>query len=367
MSAQAILDDARLAGPAGLAGSPDELAVLNELSAAAGTDVGVLGPLTAEIIGRLVAAVVTAILRERFLAGSPPPLELDDLAAQLDSAVIRAWRDLDGGRRPTPAAGPAPAAGGAVSPGTLPTGLSALGDAQLCTLFAVDIANFTRPDRDDDIRRFMHEQLYMMLRKAFDGSGIPWTACQYEDRGDGALVVVPPGVSGLNLVGPLPERLRGLVRRHNHVSRDAAQIQLRAAAHFGLVEHDGYGFVGSDVNLLFRILNAPPLKQALADSRADLALIVSDHIYRSFICPHPSLLSPDAFTAVNFKVGQAEFKAWSFFREQPDCLSLVRIAGSSGWRHEQQRSIDSVLDSGGLLWAGRPLRRAARGRRRAPR
>jgi hypothetical protein len=190
----------------------------------------------------------------------------------------------------------------------------------------------------------------MMLRKAFDGSGIPWASCRHEDRGDGALVVIPPGVSGLNLVGPLPERLRGLVRRHNHVSRDTAQIQLRAAAHFGLVEHDGHGFVGSDVNLLFRILDAPPIKQALAASRADLALIVSDHIYRSYICHHPSLLSPEIFKAVNFKVGQAEFKAWSFFRERPNCLQPVRTTGNL-WEaaHERQRSIDSVFDSGSLL------------------
>ena len=52
------------------------------------------------------------------------------------------------------------------------------------------------------------------------------------------------------LINPLPKMLRGLIRRHNHVSRDAAGIQLRAAAHIGPVEHDGHGFVGTDINLL---------------------------------------------------------------------------------------------------------------------
>ena len=313
MSVPVALDDIKLTDLADLTGPPDEFAVLDELSAtgASGRDVSVAGPVTADVIGRLVAAVVTAILREGLPAGRPLPLELGSLAAQLDTAVMRAWRDLDGTRL-TSAAGSA-WDGGAGSARSLSAGESGSGDAQLCTLFAVDIAGFTRPDRDDDIRRYLHEQLYTMLRKAFDGSDIPWTSCQHEDRGDGVLVVIPAGVCGLNLVGPLPGRLCGLVRRHNHVSRDAARIQLRAAAHFGLVEHDGHGFVGSDVNLLFRILDAPPLKQALAASHADLALILSDPIYRSFVCRHPSLQSPDVFKAVNFQRGQAEFEAWSHF------------------------------------------------------
>ena len=59
-------------------------------------------------------------------------------------------------------------------------------DGQVCALFAVDIAGFTGPHRDDDIRLYLHEELYQVLHKAFDGSGIPWADCFCEDRGDGA-------------------------------------------------------------------------------------------------------------------------------------------------------------------------------------
>ena len=90
----------------------------------------------------------------------------------------------------------------------------------LCAVFAVDIAGFTRPDRDDDIRRYLHEKLYEYLRKAFEDSDLPWEECFGEDRGDGALIVVPPGISFKGLIRPLPERLRSLIRRHNHVSRE---------------------------------------------------------------------------------------------------------------------------------------------------
>jgi hypothetical protein len=293
----ALDDDIRSANIAGLADSPGQPESLENLWAAVGahTGFGTAGPATAEVLTSVLAAVVATILLERFPLDSSASLELRDLAARLDTSVTRAWRDQTDDRRARPAAGPA-----------LPT------DVQICTLFAVDIAGFTRPRRDDDVRRYMHEQLYGILQKAFDGSDIPWAECHHEDRGDGALVVMPPGIGCQGLVDPLPERLRSLVRRHNHVSSDAAQMQLRAASHIGLVEHDGHGFVGSDVNLLFRMLEARPLKRALAASGADVALIVSDYVYQALVCRHPSLVGPETFEAVRFQLGKTRARAWSY-------------------------------------------------------
>jgi len=199
-----------------------------------------------------------------------------------------------------------------VSPGTLPTGLSAVGDAQLCTLFAVDIANFTRPDRDDDIRRYLHERLYTYLQQAFDRSGIPWGKCFCEDRGDGALIVVPPEIPAIRLIDPFPNNLRSLIRRHNHVSAAAAAMQLRIAAHIGPVEHDGHCFVGTDVNFAFRMLDARPVKTQLATSSAELGLVVSDYVYTSLIRRFPSLVSPDAFRTARFQTKNTRARAWTY-------------------------------------------------------
>jgi hypothetical protein len=195
---------------------------------------------------------------------------------------------------------------------------------QVCAMFAVDIADFTRQDRDDDVRMFMHEELYRILERAFDGSGTPWTACFREDRGDGALVVVPPGIPATGIIDPLPERLRSLIRRHNHVSSAAAHIQLRVAAHLGPVDHDGHGFVGTDVDLLFRMLDARPLKSALASTGADMALIVSDYVYRNIVSRHPSLVSPAAFWPVRFQVKRTRARAWTYVPgAQPSSTAVV--------------------------------------------
>jgi hypothetical protein len=156
-----------------------------------------------------------------------------------------------------------------------------------------------------------HYRLYKLLEKAFDGSGIPWNHCFREDRGDGVLTVIPPGTACKKIIDPLPERLRGLIRRHNHVFRDAAAIQLRTAVHIGPVDHDGHGFIGSDINLLFRMLNARPLKRALTSSSAELALIISDYLYHNVVCRYPSLISPDAFQPIRFQDQHMTTQAWA--------------------------------------------------------
>jgi hypothetical protein len=56
-------------------------------------------------------------------------------------------------------------------------------DGQLCTVFAVDISGFTRPGRDDEIRLYLHEKLYDVLERAFDGSGIPWRTASTKTAG----------------------------------------------------------------------------------------------------------------------------------------------------------------------------------------
>ncbi len=57
-------------------------------------------------------------------------------------------------------------------------------------------------------------------------------------------------------------------------------------------QRDGYGVVGSDINLLFSMLAAQPFKRALAGSGHRAG---HDGVYRSLVCRYPSLVSPDAF------------------------------------------------------------------------
>jgi hypothetical protein len=185
-------------------------------------------------------------------------------------------------------------------------------DGQLCGLFAVDIAGFNALGRDDDIQIYVHESLYGMLQTAFDRSDVPWFSCAHEDRGDGVLVIVPPMIPVAGLVDPIPERLRRLVRRHNRVSCDAARIQLRVAAHIGPVHNDGYGFVGRDVNLLCRLLDARSLKRMLAESGAEVAFITSGYVYENVIRRRPSLVDPAVFQSLTVRVKETRTRGWAY-------------------------------------------------------
>jgi len=268
---------ADLARLTGMSSEPDRLGDLHT-AVGAYTGLGPTSPLTAEIVGAMVAALTAATLIE-----PPQQAQPGDRYARLGAARLALAR--------------AP---------VLPVG------GQMCAVFAVDIVGFTRPDRDDDICLYLHQKLYEYLQRAFDESGVPWAGCFWEDRGDGALIVIPPEISVKGLIDPLPDRLRALLRRHNHVSCEAASMQLRAAVHIGPVDHDGRGFVGTDINFAFRMLEARPLKRMLAASRAELGLIVSDYVYRSLVCRHPSLVHPGTFRTIRFQGKNTRARAWTY-------------------------------------------------------
>jgi hypothetical protein len=184
-------------------------------------------------------------------------------------------------------------------------------DLGQCGLFAVDIARFTAPHRDDDIQVYMHESLYKMLETAFDRSDVSWADCSHEDRGDGVLIVAPAVIPAA-MLAPIADRLRTLIRRHNRVSCEAAHIQLRTAVHLGPVHHDGHGFIGADVNLLCRLLDVRQLKYRLANSATEIALITSDYFYSNVIRRQPSFVDPALFDSVRIRVKETRARAWVY-------------------------------------------------------
>jgi len=197
-----------------------------------------------------------------------------------------------------------------LSPTQMPSEWHVVLDGRLCGLFAVDIVAFNGRGRDDDTQMYVHKSLYEMLQAAFDRSDVPWSSCACEDRGDGALVVVPPTIAVAGLVA-VPDRLRVLVRRHNHVSSDAAQLQLRIAMHIGSIHHDGHGFVGHDVSFLFRLLDARALRRMLSESGAEVAFLASCNMYEHVIRRQPSLVDLSVFHRLPVRVKETRTRAWA--------------------------------------------------------
>lgn len=180
----------------------------------------------------------------------------------------------------------------------------------LCSLFICDIASFGHVSRTDLDRYKIRTALYDGLRKSFDGAEIPFAACYREDRGDGAMVAVPPGVDTTVLLTTLVHRLRAEVRRHNDVSIEAARMRLRLAVHTGVVHSDGEGLVGTAVNYAFRILEAPQLKQVLQRTGAEVALITSERVYDDVIQHGLGMADPAEFYRIELQVKETATAAW---------------------------------------------------------
>jgi class 3 adenylate cyclase len=183
---------------------------------------------------------------------------------------------------------------------------------QVCAMLAVDIAEFTRADRDDEIQRHMRTCLYGILREALHGSGMLMDQCQHQDRGDGVMAIFPPDQAAQPIVDLFPEQLSDVIRRHNRFSCGPVRMQLRVAAHMGPVYCDERGFSGYDVTFLCRMLDAQPLRRALAESGAEFALIVSDYVYETLVRHRYSLVGQRSFLRVKTKVKQTTVHAWMY-------------------------------------------------------
>jgi CRP-like cAMP-binding protein/tetratricopeptide (TPR) repeat protein len=184
------------------------------------------------------------------------------------------------------------------------------GEPLNCSILFTDVAGFGNPLRLDPDREVVRAALYEILRSAFQASGVPWDGCYYEDRGDGAVIVVPPTISTLRVVDPLIPELAARLRQHNRRASEVVLIQLRAALHVGPVGKDAEGLTGQAVISTARILDAPVVKERLADARADLIFAVSDYVYDHVVRHGAGRVDSGAFEHVAGQVKESRVSAW---------------------------------------------------------
>jgi CRP-like cAMP-binding protein/tetratricopeptide (TPR) repeat protein len=179
-----------------------------------------------------------------------------------------------------------------------------------CAIVFVDIAGFSDPLRNDSDRDVVRVALYEILRGAFEASGVRWAACYREDRGDGAVIVVPPVISTLRVVDPLATELADRLRQYNRRASEVVRIQLRVALHVGPVGKDAEGLTGQAVITTARILDAPVIKARLAAEQADMAFAVSDYVFDYVVRNCGGRVDPAAFEHAECQVKESKVSAW---------------------------------------------------------
>jgi tetratricopeptide (TPR) repeat protein len=173
----------------------------------------------------------------------------------------------------------------------------------------VDVERFGDPARTNLHQLAIREALYEALARAFAESGIGWGSCVSEDRGDGALILVPPQIPKIRLVAGLPGLLAAAISRHNTGSSVPERMRLRVALHAGEVYRDAHGVAGAAVNHAFRLAEAPALRSALAASPGVLALIVSDWFFTEVVHHDPAAV-PGSYRRVQVIVKETAATGW---------------------------------------------------------
>ncbi|HEX6360900.1 effector-associated domain 2-containing protein [Actinophytocola sp.] len=177
------------------------------------------------------------------------------------------------------------------------------------TICSVDIAGYGGMARTRPNYVTLRSGMYESVQQAFDLAGIPWDKCFQQDVGDSILVLAPAHVPKGAFAGALPEALADALGAHNEAHLPAERIRLRLALHAGEVTYDRYGVAGKAIILASRLLDAPPLKEALRNSAGSLAMIASDWFYTEVIQHHDDY-EPNAYRQVNVDVKETSDVGW---------------------------------------------------------
>jgi hypothetical protein len=151
------------------------------------------------------------------------------------------------------------------------------------TIVVFDVESFGDYRRTNRHQIAVREGLYRSVGEAFGQAGLPWTRDAREDRGDGIFILLPPEVPKSLLVELLPSALVAALTAHNRTHPDEERIRLRMSLHAGEVLYDPYGVTGEAINWAFRLVDAEPLKAALASSPGVLAIIASSWFFQQVI------------------------------------------------------------------------------------
>ena len=177
------------------------------------------------------------------------------------------------------------------------------------SIMVVDVERFSDPARTDLNQVAIRDAMYKALKQAFGRSEIAWDSCVSEDRGDGALILIPPDVSKARLLTSLPGMLAAVVSRHNARCTRPERMRLRVALHAGEIYRDAYGVAGTAINQAFRLVEAPVLRSALDESPGMLALIISDRLFTEVARHHPAA-EPGSYRQVQVIVKETATAGW---------------------------------------------------------
>jgi hypothetical protein len=137
------------------------------------------------------------------------------------------------------------------------------------------------------------------LTSAADAIGLDRSLWHRQPQGDAELAILPPETDEAAVVADLPRELAIRLRRQNRMLKTDVRLRLRVAMHCGMLHMGALGYPGPAPVETCRLLDAQALRQALAETGdADLALIVSEQLFKDIVVPGYRGLRPELFRQV---------------------------------------------------------------------
>jgi class 3 adenylate cyclase len=217
------------------------------------------------------------------------------------------------------------------------------------TILVVDVEKFSDHSRRDPDRVRVHDGLYKALHQALREAGIGWDDCYHEDRGDGVLILAPPGIPKARFSDDLPYRLAEALRLHNQAHPVAEHIRLRMALNAGEIVFDKHGVVSDALNKTYRLLESIPLKEALRDTPGVLAVIASSWFYEEVI-RQSEKFEAEIYQPVTVDVKETATVAWV---ATPVRLGAAPPRARGGPWRIRLRDSEGGIHGPGIIFCGR--------------
>jgi hypothetical protein len=172
-----------------------------------------------------------------------------------------------------------------------------------------DLEKFGADNRTQQNRMAIRRGMHTVVETAFTQARIPWQASYRRDTGDGILIAVPAtGANKGAFVCELLTALTELLDEHNATHPEEV-IRLRLALHVGEIAFDSFGPDGPGFIHVTRLIEAAPLKSALAQSVKPLAVITSAYVHHEVVKQHDEH-APDAYRQVTVQVKETTGYGW---------------------------------------------------------
>lgn len=188
---------------------------------------------------------------------------------------------------------------------------------QMSSIVFADIVRFSHENHANQLQ--WRADMNQTLRSAMDHAQLPWDACYREDRGDGALIIVPPQFPPGTVIDDLAAHLREALRRHNLMTpAESPRLRMRVAMHVGPVILDEDGAAGAAIIHAARLMELAELRSQMARADTDLGFITSSFVFDNVVASRSEGgVGPNDFAVARSRFKEADVTGWIHLAERP--------------------------------------------------